>query len=344
MVGVGLVGIGFMGMTHYQAYKQVRGAKVAAICTRDAKKLAGDWRGIQGNFGPPGEVMDLGRIARYEDWRGVLADPKVDLVDICLPPALHEKVAVAALRAGKHVLCEKPIALEPGAAGRMVDASKKSRKLLMIAQVLPFFGEYAQARAIVLSGKQGRLLGGHFRRIISDPLWIKDFYDPKQVGGPVVDLHIHDAHFIRLLCGMPRAVFSSGRTRAGVVEFLNTQFLYPDGEPSITAASGVIQQQARSFCHGFEIYLEGATLTYDFSVIEGEAKASTPLTIFTADGKSRQLEVAGGDAFVAELTEACKAVRTGKPSALLAGDLAADALTLCHKQTQSVLRGKMVQI
>ena len=49
-----------------------------------------------------------------------------------------------------------------------------------------------------------RLLGGHFLRVISDPLWLKDFYDPHRVGGPLVDLHVHDAHFIRLLFGMPQ--------------------------------------------------------------------------------------------------------------------------------------------
>ena len=57
MVRVGIVGIGFMGMIHYLAYKNVPGAKVAAICTRDKKKLAGDWRGIKGNFGSPGTIM-----------------------------------------------------------------------------------------------------------------------------------------------------------------------------------------------------------------------------------------------------------------------------------------------
>ena len=65
---VGIVGIGFMGMIHYLAYQKVRGSKVTAIATRDAKKLAGDWRAIKGNFGPPGAKMDLGPIARHADW------------------------------------------------------------------------------------------------------------------------------------------------------------------------------------------------------------------------------------------------------------------------------------
>ena len=64
MVRIGIVGIGFMGMIHFLAYKKLKQAKVAAIVSRDERKLAGDWRGIQGNFGPPGGMTDLSGVAR----------------------------------------------------------------------------------------------------------------------------------------------------------------------------------------------------------------------------------------------------------------------------------------
>ena len=343
MVRIGIVGVGFMGMIHYLAYKSVAGAKVAAICTRDTKKLAGDWRGIQGNFGPPGEMMDLGPIARYENWQDLLADPKIDLVDICLPPRMHAEVTVAALRAGKHVICEKPIALNTADARRMVKAAQQSRRLLMIAHVLPFVPEFAFVRQAAVSGKYGKVLGGHFKRIISDPLWLKDFYDPASVGGPVVDLHIHDAHFIRLLWGIPKAVQSTGRGRGQVVEFINSQFLY-DADTLVTATSGVIHQQGRSFTHGFEVYFERATMTYDSSVLDGQPVVSMPLTVLTARGKVERPKLREADAFASELADAVKAVRSGRPSELLAGDLALDALALCQKQTVSAQKGRLVKV
>ncbi len=344
MIRVGIVGIGFMGMIHHLAYANVKGAKVAAIATRDAKKRAGDWRGIQGNFGPPGTIMDLKGIKAYENWQDLIADPQIDLVDICLPPQLHTEVAIAALKAGKHVLVEKPIALETSAALKMVEAGKKSGKLLLIGQVLPFFPEYAFALKAVQSGKYGRLLGGHFKRIISDPLWIKDFYDPRTVGGPVVDLHIHDAHFIRLLCGMPQAVFSTGRMRGDVVEFFTTQFQFADQDLAVTATSGVIAQQGRSFTHGFEIHLEKATIVFDFAVVGGQPRVQIPLTVLGPGDKVTEPKLDSVDGFVAELTEVTKAIKSGKPSPILDGTLAADALVLCHKQTQSVKNGKLVKV
>lgn len=333
-----------MGMIHYLAYQKTRGAKVAAIATRDRKRLAGDWRGIQGNFGPPGTLMDLGPIGLYERWQDLLADPKIDLVDICLPPALHEKVAVAALAAGKHVLCEKPIALTMAEGKKMAQAAKRAGKQLLVGHVLPFFPEYAYARQLIAGGKYGRLLGGHFKRIVSDPLWLKDFYDPKAVGGPVIDLHIHDAHFIRLICGMPKAVYSTGRTRGEVVEFVNTQFLFDDRDLIVTATSGVIQQQGRGFTHALEIYLEKATLLYDFAVLGGVPTASMPLTLLTPDGKAVQPKLPEVDAFAAELTEAARAVHSGRASEVLSGELALDALTLSHRETESVLKQRLVKI
>ncbi|MEI8241395.1 MAG: gfo/Idh/MocA family oxidoreductase, partial [Actinomycetota bacterium] len=176
---------------------------------------------------------------------------------------------------------------------------------------------------------------------------LKDFYDAKKVGGPMLDLHVHDAHFIRVVCGMPKAVQSVGRMRGEVVEQFSTQFLYDDSELVVTATSGVIRQQGRGFTHAYEIYLEKATLLFDLAVIDGQGQTLMPVTVLESSGKVVRPELAAGDAFtpfVAELNEVSRAIRTGKPSPLLAGELARDAVVLCHKQTESVRRGKAVKI
>ena len=211
MLRVGIAGIGFMGWIHYLAYRKTPGVTLAAFQSRDEKKRQGDWRGIQGNFGPPGEQVDLQGVTAHDSLAELLADPSVDLVDLCLPPGMHAEATVAALQAGKHVLCEKPMALSVADCRRMTAAAKASGRQLFVGHVLPFFPEYAWAYRAIASGQYGKLLGGHFKRIISDPTWIKDFYDPAKVGGPLLDLHVHDAHWIRLLFGMPESVASQGR-------------------------------------------------------------------------------------------------------------------------------------
>jgi predicted dehydrogenase len=347
MLNVGIAGIGFMGMMHYLAYQKVRGAKVRAICEQDPKRLAGDWRAIKGNFGPQGELMDLTGIAKHADLDELIADPNLDMIDICLPPAQHAEVAIAALKAGKHVFCEKPIALEAADGKRMVETARRCGKLLMIGHVLPFFPEFNFAYKAIVGGKYGKLRGGHFKRIIADPAWLPDFFNPDKVGGPMLDLHIHDAHFIRLVCGMPRQVQSAGTMRGEVVERFSTQFLFDDPGLIVTATSGVIAQQGRPFTHAYEIYLEGATLLFDYAGLPKVGDALTPVTVLLEKGKVERPKMAGGDAlapFAAELAEVVRAVSNNAPSPILSGDLARDALTLCFKQTESVRKGKPVKV
>jgi predicted dehydrogenase len=378
MIRAGIVGIGFMGWIHYLAYQRAAGVQLAAICSRSEKKRRGDWTGIQGNFGPPAGQVDLTGVAAYAELDQLLADPSIDLIDVCLPPSLHAEVTVAALRAGKHVFCEKPIAVSLEDAQRMTQAAAQSGRQLLIGHVLPFFPEYQFALQVLRDGRYGRLLGGIFKRIISDPTWLKEFYDPAKTGGPLVDLHIHDAHFIRVAAGMPQRLFSTGRMRGAVAEFAQTHFLYdhaaglaahePSGGaaesspmrsslddsgtprrrgPTITAFSGVVYQQGRPFTHGFEIHLERATLLFDFSVIGGQAEVNMPLTVLTDDGQVQRPQLTGGDpieGFVQEIEEVARSIDTAQPSALLSGELARDALLLCHLQTESLQRGTVVEV
>jgi predicted dehydrogenase len=332
-----------MGMIHYLAAMKLRGARVTAICTRDAKKLAGDWRGIRGNFGPVGTKMDLGNIKRYPRFEELCSDPDIDLIDICTPTHLHPAMARAGLRAGKHVLVEKAIALTRKDADAMLQTAAKAGKLLMVAHVLPFFPEFAFAAETIRSGTYGRLLGGHFKRIIAQPDWSADIADAAKTGGPAVDLHIHDTHFIGLIAGVPRKVFSTGLAPDGsTVTYLTTQYLYGSGgkAPALTCSSGAVSKKGREFVHGYELYLEKATLLYE--------SGTQPLTVLTEDGKAKQPKLKGSTeataAFTAEIQTAVEGVRSGHEPDLLSGKLARDALVLCQKECQSVLSGNAVSV
>jgi predicted dehydrogenase len=320
---------------------------VVALCEKDATRLAGDWRSIRGNFGPPGQIMDLKGISRYSELDDLYADPNIDLIDICLPPSQHAEVTVKALKARKHVFCEKPMALAVEDAKKMVQAAKKANRMLMIGQVLPFFPEYDFAYKAIRSGKYGKLLGGHFKRIISDPLWMHGYFDPESHGGPMIDLHVHDAHFIRLVFGMPRAVQTVGSMRGKVAERFTTQFLFDDPDLVVTASSGVIRQQGRPFTHAYEIYLEKATLLYDAATLGKEWVVGYPVTLLSETGDAIRPKFPPGDptdAFVAEIEEVLRAIRTGKPSDRLAGELARDALLLCQRQTLSLEKRRAVKV
>ena len=340
-MNVGICGIGFMGMIHFLAYKNIPGVQVKAICEQNfPERLKGDWRAIKGNFGPQGEMMDLTGIAAYAQLDAMLADPNLDMIDICLPPNAHAAATIAALKSGKHVFCEKPISLTTQDADAMMQAAKDSGKMLMIGHVLPFFADFQFAWQAAQSGRFGKLLGGHFRRVISDPVWLNNFYSMDTCGGPMLDLHIHDAHYIRLLFGMPKAVQSVGRLRGDVPEYFDTHFLFDDPNLVVTATSGTIQQQGRPFTHGYEIHFEKATILF-------ESFMGKPVTILNEAGEVVTPEIPAVDeigAFTNELTDAASAIKIGKPSAILDGQLARDALVICYGEIASIQQKKTVAV
>ena len=349
MVNIGILGLGFMGMTHYRGIRKVRGGKVAAICTRDEKKLGGDWRAVRGNFGDPGGREDLTGIRTYADTEEFLADPNIDLVNICLPSIMHTESVIQALRAGKNVLVEKPIALQLKDADRMVREAEKAGKLLMVAHVLPFFPEYAYLREVVLAGTYGDLAGAHFKRIISKPDWSVAASKMERSGGPGIDLHIHDTHFLLLLCGVPDQVVSTGRLIDDkYVSYLATTYRFDDRpDLCVTCATGAISQKGREFTHGFEVYLEKATLLFEFSTLKGKPVLSTPLTVLTDDGKVWTPRLGSGDpvaAFTKEIQAAVDGISKGEQAPELSGEAGANALRLCFKEVEAVRRRRAVRI
>ncbi len=344
-IGIGICGIGFMGMIHYLAAAKVAGAKVVAIHSRNPKKLAGDWSGIQGNFGPPGGPMDLAGVTTYSEFEAMLADPDVDLVDLCVPNEDHARMAIAALRAGKDVLVEKPIALSVEDADAMVEAANVAGRMLMVGHVLPFFPEFAYARGLVESGRFGKLKAAHLKRVIARS---DRASDSDASGGPAVDLHIHDTHYIALVCGVPKSVRSRGVVDGASVVHLTTQYLYDDPNLAVSALSGALSQAGRSFTHGFEFYLDRATISYEFASFAGQGHLAIPLSVIHADGTVEQPTLSGSgdpiDAFVAELSAAVEAVGTRVASSTLSGALARQALGICFAEIESVKSGHRVEI
>ncbi len=347
MVRIGIVGLGFMGMIHYLASKRIEGGKVVGLCSRDPRKLAGDWTSIQGNFGPRGTQMDLSGLALHDDFEKLLADPSIDLVDLCVPNDRHGPMAIRALQAGKAVLVEKPIALTMQDADAMVAASQASGRPMMVAQVLPFVPEFAFALEAVQSGRYGALRAAHFKRVISRPDWSSEIGDTATSGGPAIDLHIHDTHFIGLLCGVPRAVHARGVQEGGAVVHLTTQYLFDRTDLAVSCVSGAMSQPGRPFTHGYELYLDGATIAFEFANLGGQGHIAMPLTVMLADGSIERPELGAGDpvdGFVRELNAAVRSVASGIPAPTLDGALARQALQLCLAEIESVRTGRVVAL
>jgi predicted dehydrogenase len=242
--------------------------ELAAVCSRDPKKLSGDFSGIRGNIGDPGGQVDLSGVARYREIGALLADSSVDAVDICLPTEMHERVAIDALRAGKHVLVEKPMALDGPAAGRMVQEAERQERVLMAAQVIRFWPEYVALRDTVRSGRLGALRGAVFRRRCAAPSW------GNWEGGGAFDLLIHDVDFVLHLLGKPEALSATGvcDDDAGI-DLLHTTFFYPGG-PDVLITGGWMNRGAHPF--SMEFTATFARDTVEFSTASGAGVLDGP--------------------------------------------------------------------
>jgi len=214
-IKVGIIGIGFMGSTHFRIYREHPLAVVHAIADVDEAKIRGDWRKIIGNVGNEDNSIpvDLTGINCHTEPMELINDPEIQLVDICLPTYLHKEFIIAALNAGKHVFCEKPVALNTSDAREILSFSRNSEKYLMIGMCIRYWPEYRHAYKVVKAGKIGKIKSAVFKRVspsISNISWQNWFMKEKLSGGALLDLHLHDTDAIRYFFGKPVRVTSFG--------------------------------------------------------------------------------------------------------------------------------------
>ena len=150
----------------------------------------------------------------YGDWRQMLAETEPDIVSVCTPNAHHREPAVAALQAGAHVLCEKPIATSLADATAMFDAARKAGRVLFVGQSSRFFEKSRAAKEIAASGRLGKVYFGETvamrRRGI--PTWGQFHMKRFSGGGPIYDLGVHTIDLLFWLMGNPKVVAVSGAT------------------------------------------------------------------------------------------------------------------------------------
>ncbi len=317
-----VLGLGFMGVTHLKALRDVPGAEIVALYSSDERKLSGDPNSLPGN---PQDLVDFSGARKYREIERVLADPSVEAVDICLPTFLHDAVAVEALRAGKHVLVEKPMALDGFGADRMANAARRYKRVLMVAHVLRFTPQYVSLHEAVVDGQLGNLRFAAFQRWCAAPNRGEWWRNPDKSGGGAFDLLIHDVDFCLHAFGKPKSVSASGccDLERGT-DFLNAQFFYENG--GVVAISGGWMEPANyPFSAGYRVAMEGGTIEYSSAEYNS---AGSPPTLYSGGGAGRALGLAGGDGFRSELQYFAICCRTGTAPELCPPNESADAVKL----------------
>jgi len=332
-VNVAVAGLGFMGVTHLRAYQNIRNVRIVAVCDAVRLPVNGVLRGINGNIQAADDIHLGKRVKVFRDFNALLADPEVEAVDICTPTALHAAQVAAALKAGKHVLCEKPLAQDAAAARKIVKLAAASDKILMPAMCMRFWPGWSWLKKVVAEKVYGAVLAASFQRVSLRPNWGKN---GSHAGGALLDLHIHDTDFVNYLFGRPAAICSAGVTDAtGTVDHVLTQYLYPHG-PAVSAEGSWLLP--RGFNMGFTVHCERAMIVFDLS------RGTDALQLHETNKKPRTLKLKNSDGYKEEIACFVNCVARGiKPSMVTPQD-GLTALEICAAEEKSVRSGLGVKL
>ena len=338
MKKVAVVGFGFMGRTHYGAWKKCRGAKVVAICDANLSQLTAK---VKGNIKGAADNTAVPKSVRvYEDFDTMLAVGGFDIVDITLPTLLHPKTTIAALKAGYHVLCEKPMALDLKDCDRMLAAAKDAKRRLLIAHCVRFFPENAYVRELVASGKYGKVVAADFTRFIAPPKWSPKgadwFFDEKKSGGVLFDAHVHDADYIVGTFGRPKALTASfHRNAKGFVDHTTATFIYKDA--LITSDSSFAPSSSFVWDAPGRVFFEKATVYFG-------PFYKAPLTVYPEIGKPFSPKLPSKTAYDAEIEYFLGLVEGRRQKELLTAKDARESVAMLIAERRSAKSGRRVLI
>jgi predicted dehydrogenase len=277
-LSVALIGTKFMGRAHSNAWRQAphffdlpADIRMAAICGRDR---AGTRRAAK----------TLGWEQTVTDWKAIMADPVIDIVDICTPNDSHAEIAIAAARAGKAILCEKPLARNAAEARRMVDAVKRARVANMVCHNYRRVPAIALAQQMIDGGEIGDRIH-HFRaRYAQD--WIADENLPlvwrlqsKVAGsGALGDIGAHIIDLARFLVGEIASLSAVNDTFVKKRLTKNKQLARVDVDDAVSVigkfqSGAMLNLEATRFARGrknqlvFEINGSRGSLAFDLEEI-----------------------------------------------------------------------------
>ena len=336
VVKVGILGMGFMGNCHFNAYETCKGARITALCDIDVEKFSGDAQAA-GNIAIDAPRKLSPDTKTYNNADQLFADLDVDVVDICLPTYLHKEYAIRAMRAGKHVICEKPMAICSADAKEMVLTAEKTQRWLFVAQCIRFWPAYAAAKEIIQSEKYGKVRSAVFTRVSPTPTWSWDgwLHDPRKSGSAALDLHIHDADYVLYLFGKPKSVFSrgSGSLHKGF-DHIVTTYDYDAGR--LIMAEGAWEYHAGfEFSMTFRVAMEKATL---------ELAANANLTLHGLNDSPQVVSVPEGDGYMLELQHFIKCIAENRATTIVPPESALQSVRLVEAEIESAATGKPITV
>jgi len=334
MIAVGVIGLGMMGLTHLDVYAKRTDVRIAVIADANPDRLSGKERAGGNIEGQAQSGIDLTQVRQYNEGKDLINDNKVELVDICLPTPMHREYTEAALRAGKHVLVEKPLGRTAADAVKVADSAKKAKGLCMVAMCIRFWPGWDWLKNAIENQTYGSVLAAFFRRVAEHPGG--PFYSNGELcGGALLDLHVHDTDIVQYYFGIPKAVSSRGYSKVtGEIDHVITQYHYDD-VPLVTAEGGWVMAEGFGFKMQYTVNFERATATFEF---DGE----NHLMLYEPGKKPQELNVGSETGYEREIAYFLNCVQKNEKPSVVTLDDAVNSLKIVEAENESIASGRPI--
>ena len=340
MVKVGICGCGFMGRTHYTIYAGLRNARVVAIADRLPARRNGDWSDALGNLPSAWpKKLDMRRIRGYATVEELAADPEVELVDVTLPTDLHADAVVAALKAGKHVLGEKPMARDSAGCRRILAAATKARRRYMTAQCIRFWPQYVKIAELVRKRTYGPLRSLTLRRLAGPPLYSDRNWlmNARRSGGALLDLHLHDVDFANSLLGKPARIVARG-TGGPSGGLDHVQALWTYKKDLLVNIEG-----GWAFADDFPFHMSIVARCAK-GTIEWDMNKGPDVMVYTGRGRPKAISTAGKTGWDEEIAYYVNCLDKGRKPTMAPPESTALSVKLAEAEERSIRTGKEVAV
>jgi predicted dehydrogenase len=327
---IGILGSGFMGTTHARAYGKIPGVSIAAVSSRNldrAEKLA----------------KEVGARATTDD-RSIIDDPTIEAISNTLPTHLHAETTITALKAGKHVLLEKPFALTAADCDEMIATTKETGRALMVAHVLRFWGEYVSLVELVHSGKLGKPISAVAVRLSQLPAWADWFLNPVWSGGAVLDLCVHDFDALNWLFGTPKSVYARGKElKPGLWNDIHALVDYGGANGLVEGSE--FMPQGYPFTAAMRVVCESGVVEFMFRAggVSVEMGGGVSLMVHEA-GKAYPLTAKPGDAYDNQASYFVDCIRNGIKPTLGTPEQARIAVATANAARRSLENGAVTGV
>lgn len=333
MIKTAILGTGFIGNAHATAYKNMKNAELIAIVDINEEKGT--------------KAAEEFGCKYYSDAEEMLQTEDVDVIDICLPTFLHEQFILLAAKYKKNILCEKPVTLSVESMDRILAAVKEAGVRFMVAQAVRFWPEYIKIKEMYDAGEFGDVRMVYANRIAQHPNWTQWHRDPKNSGGGLFDLHLHDIDFLQYLFGDVKSVYAVGKaSETGCWNHVMTTLKFKNGK--YATAEGIFDM-TENYPFTMTFRIVGETKTVDYSMVAGfnledVGSAKRAAMLYENGQEPKKLDIDEKDAYQIELEYFIDCLESGKPFDVITPEDSRHVIEIISAIQQSLETGTVVEL